>query len=260
LDGHFPGERTGAARRADDGHVFAMQMLRVGRTPGDGRHPPLLLFNGIGCNIELLAPLVTRHAGRLLATVLELSAGPARHAREFAQRGGAAIVLDVLAVMPDYALQRAVHDGVAITAVCAATVDFRLAQRLELAVLLWARPATCSTTTTRCVTCAALPRTWPRAASACGRCLTWPGHVEVLPQPEAGPHRHALELFVHLAGDDSLGMPATHFAWALLGALHATHSRLGLVEDKRFALQQGGDSTDELGDRRIAAAQCRKRR
>jgi poly(3-hydroxyoctanoate) depolymerase len=51
-------------RRVDDSHVFATQMLRVGRqvlrvgrTPGDGRHPPLLMFNGIGGNIELLAPL-----------------------------------------------------------------------------------------------------------------------------------------------------------------------------------------------------------
>jgi len=35
------------------------QMLRVGRTPGNGRHPPLLMFNGIGGNIEMLAPLAS---------------------------------------------------------------------------------------------------------------------------------------------------------------------------------------------------------
>jgi poly(3-hydroxyoctanoate) depolymerase len=53
-----------AARRVDASHVFTIQMLhvgrqvlRVGRTPGNGRKPPLLLFNGIGGNIELLAPL-----------------------------------------------------------------------------------------------------------------------------------------------------------------------------------------------------------
>ena len=33
---------------------------------------------------------------------------------------------------------------------------------------------------------------------------------------------------------------------------------LGLVEDKRLALQRGGDRADELGERRIAAAQCRE--
>lgn len=52
------------ARAAGDGPVFDIQMikvgaqaLRVGRTPGDGRHKPLLIFNGIGANIELLGPL-----------------------------------------------------------------------------------------------------------------------------------------------------------------------------------------------------------
>lgn len=37
-------------------HV-GQQLLRVARTRGDGQHPPLLMFNGIGGNIELLAPL-----------------------------------------------------------------------------------------------------------------------------------------------------------------------------------------------------------
>jgi poly(3-hydroxyalkanoate) depolymerase len=34
------------------------QRLRVGRWPGRGGGPPLLVFNGIGANIELLAPFV----------------------------------------------------------------------------------------------------------------------------------------------------------------------------------------------------------
>lgn len=33
------------------------QELRVGRSMGNGDHPPLLMFNGIGANIELLEPL-----------------------------------------------------------------------------------------------------------------------------------------------------------------------------------------------------------
>ncbi len=36
---------------------FDGQLLRVGRRGGDGKHAPLLLFNGIGGNIELMAPL-----------------------------------------------------------------------------------------------------------------------------------------------------------------------------------------------------------
>jgi poly(3-hydroxyalkanoate) depolymerase len=61
------GEAASAAQtatRGDDSQVFTVEMvrlgsqvLRVGRTRGNGRHPPLLMFNGIGGNIELLAPL-----------------------------------------------------------------------------------------------------------------------------------------------------------------------------------------------------------
>jgi poly(3-hydroxyalkanoate) depolymerase len=52
------------ARRADPGRVFetrivkvGAQALRMGRTRGIGHHPPLLMFNGIGGNVEMLAPL-----------------------------------------------------------------------------------------------------------------------------------------------------------------------------------------------------------
>ncbi len=66
--GHAAFEPAASASRAtrpvDDSHVFTVEMvrvgkqlLRVGRTPGQGKHPPLLMFNGIGGNIELLAPL-----------------------------------------------------------------------------------------------------------------------------------------------------------------------------------------------------------
>jgi SAM-dependent methyltransferase len=83
-----------------------------------------------------LAALVARHAERPVAAMLELAAGPARHAREFARRGAAATALDVLPSMRDYALAQAGRDGVALTAVCADMVDFTLAQRFDLAVLL----------------------------------------------------------------------------------------------------------------------------
>ena len=44
------------------------QELRVGRSAGSGDHPPLLMFNGIGANIELLEPL---GAGSPIAKFLE---------------------------------------------------------------------------------------------------------------------------------------------------------------------------------------------
>lgn len=93
-------------------------------------------FRDIAAECDTLAGLVARHAGRPVAAMVELAAGPARHAREFARRGAAATALDVLPSMRDYALARASHDGVQLTAVCADMVDFQLTQRFDLAVLL----------------------------------------------------------------------------------------------------------------------------
>jgi poly(3-hydroxyalkanoate) depolymerase len=42
------------------------QLLRVGRTAGSGDGPPLMLFNGIGGNIELLEPFARSMPGREL--------------------------------------------------------------------------------------------------------------------------------------------------------------------------------------------------
>lgn len=44
------------------------QLLRVGRRAGTGRGPPLLLFNGIGGNIELLDPFAQRMPEREIVT------------------------------------------------------------------------------------------------------------------------------------------------------------------------------------------------
>ncbi len=60
-----------AAEEVEDDQVFTIEMmdvggqgLRVGRTTGNGLHPPLLMFNGIGGNIELLAPMAHALAER----------------------------------------------------------------------------------------------------------------------------------------------------------------------------------------------------
>ena len=68
-----------AAKRAPSGRAaaspFQMQMLRiggqllrVGRQRGRGDGPPLLLFNGVGANIELLEPLARSMPGREIIT------------------------------------------------------------------------------------------------------------------------------------------------------------------------------------------------
>jgi SAM-dependent methyltransferase len=71
-----------------------------------------------------------------VGAVLELAAGPARHAREFARRGALATALDAVPAMNTYALAQAQADGVALHTVCADMTDFRLDQRFDLAVLL----------------------------------------------------------------------------------------------------------------------------
>ena len=92
-------------------------------------------FRDIPAECSTLAALVLRHTARPVAAVLELAAGPARHAREFARRGVAATALDSMPSMRDYALERAAHEGVHLTAVCADMCDFQLAQRFDLAIL-----------------------------------------------------------------------------------------------------------------------------
>ena len=71
-----------------------------------------------------------------MGSVLELAAGPARHAREFARRGALATALDAVPAMNTYALARAQADGVALHTVCSDMTDFHLSQRFDVAVLL----------------------------------------------------------------------------------------------------------------------------
>jgi SAM-dependent methyltransferase len=93
-------------------------------------------FRDIPAECNTLAALVSRHAARPVTGMLELAAGPARHAREFARRGVAATALDSTQSMVDYALERAARDGVHLTAVRADMCDFQLVQRFDLVVLL----------------------------------------------------------------------------------------------------------------------------
>ena len=93
-------------------------------------------FRDVAAECDTLAALAARHTGRPVTRMLELAAGPARHAREFARRGAAATALDASPAMLDYALERAAHHGVPLQALCADMCDFRLPQRVDLAVLL----------------------------------------------------------------------------------------------------------------------------
>ena len=93
-------------------------------------------FRNVPAECDTLAALMSRHGGRPVAALLELAAGPAQHAREFARRGAAATALDMSSTMCEYALERAAHDGVPLQVSVADMCDFKLGQRFDLAVLL----------------------------------------------------------------------------------------------------------------------------
>jgi len=96
-------------------------------------------FRDVGAECDALADLFARHGeprGRRAASVLELAAGPARHAREFARRGASASALDVSQPMCDHALRAAMREGVALDCIRADMVDFDLGRRFDLVVLL----------------------------------------------------------------------------------------------------------------------------
>ena len=93
-------------------------------------------FRDVPAECDALAAMALRHGTGRVGSVLELAAGPARHAREFARRGAAASALDASASMCDYAAARAQADGVALATVCADMADFHLPRRFDLALLL----------------------------------------------------------------------------------------------------------------------------
>jgi hypothetical protein len=92
-------------------------------------------FRDIAAECDTLAQLAARHGTGPLRQVLELAAGPARHAREFARRGVLATALDAMPAMCEHALACAARDGVPLQAVVADMEDFALATRFDLAVM-----------------------------------------------------------------------------------------------------------------------------
>ena len=93
-------------------------------------------FRDVAAECDALATMAQRHGRGPVGSVLELAAGPARHAREFARRGALATALDAVPAMNTYALARAQADGVALDTICADMTDFHLPQRFDLALLL----------------------------------------------------------------------------------------------------------------------------
>jgi SAM-dependent methyltransferase len=93
-------------------------------------------FRNVPAECDCLDELARRHGGSAPRSFLELAAGPARHALEFARRGIRVTALDSVPGMVDYALAAARTQNTPIDCVCADMVDFRLPQTYDLAALL----------------------------------------------------------------------------------------------------------------------------
>ncbi|HYO52768.1 class I SAM-dependent methyltransferase [Archangium sp.] len=68
--------------------------------------------------------------------VLDLGAGPAQHAREFARRGAEAWALDMSPTMSDYARAQAAAEGIRLEVVTGDMTAFELPRRFDLILLM----------------------------------------------------------------------------------------------------------------------------
>lgn len=93
-------------------------------------------FRDVPAECDFLGELARLHRGSAPRSFLELAAGPARHAREFARREIRATALDSAPGMVEYALAAARGQNIPFDCVCADMVDFRLPQTYDLAALL----------------------------------------------------------------------------------------------------------------------------
>ncbi|MBN2053616.1 class I SAM-dependent methyltransferase [bacterium] len=93
-------------------------------------------FRDVAAECTFMSDLFHRLHRRAPGGFLELAAGPARHALEFARRGCAAIALDCNEAMTTYTARSAEKAGVELVTVCGDMVDFQLQHPVDMAALL----------------------------------------------------------------------------------------------------------------------------
>ncbi|GLW65064.1 hypothetical protein Arub01_33080 [Actinomadura rubrobrunea] len=95
-------------------------------------------FRDVPAEVDALLAWCARHrdGGAAVRTVLELAAGPAEHAREFARRGVEATALDINPAMCAYAERAAKDAGVDLRVVRDDMTAFALDRRFDLVVTM----------------------------------------------------------------------------------------------------------------------------
>ena len=90
-------------------------------------------YRDVPAEVDALLDWAQSFGERQVGSVLELAAGPADHAREFARRGVAATALDNSPAMTEYAKALADESRVPLDVVSADMCDFAIASRFDLA-------------------------------------------------------------------------------------------------------------------------------
>ena len=95
-------------------------------------------FRDVAAEVDVLLGWCSRHRvpPGPVRTVLELAAGPAEHAREFARRGLAATALDLHPAMCAYAARRAKEEGLGLKVVNDDMTCFDLGRGFDLVVTM----------------------------------------------------------------------------------------------------------------------------
>jgi len=98
------------------------------------RYYDIAFSRDVSREVEFLAQLFLRHAGRPLRSMLDIACGPGYHARLFAKRGIVAYGLDLRPEMVDFARDQAEAEGVSAHWFAADMRRYTLADPVDLAL------------------------------------------------------------------------------------------------------------------------------
>ena len=93
-------------------------------------------YRDIPAEVDALIGWAESVTDRPITSVIELGAGPADHAREFAARGLRATALDLAPSMTNYAKAQAALQGLPLNVVTADMCDFAIGERFDLAIMM----------------------------------------------------------------------------------------------------------------------------
>ena len=98
------------------------------------RYYDIAFRRDVTCEVDFLCDLYLQHAGRPLASMLDIACGPGYHARLFAKRGIRSAGLDLRPEMVDFARERANDEGAEVDWIASDMRRFCLDEPVDLAL------------------------------------------------------------------------------------------------------------------------------